>query len=647
MSFYFYFFLFLIICSKIYSLNVHQIIASSITNCKIKFVDQDWLDVDNCDKTSFEEIIPGDSRETNNLYIDYKLGDKLDVTLKFYDRVPPKPEHYCSAYLMIKVNEYFMNNDYDYIYYCTNCGCTESIGDKTYCHKWGDKRLYCQPAAGKDYNFFIRINGLYELDLMNAYTSIRDYYKFNGDHYYLEDDQENMPLKFSSNSVLFVNYDSRHKVNLDELLIKYSFQGEGEFYTNDNKKLNSSGYIGEDIYFKKSLNLSDSSIHQMNLTVQTVSKFGCEKYNSTSDIAEFFFHYCSNGYKIYNNISCYKCYFSCFNCSDPDDENNHYCYECNKDYPYYYITENNKTKNCYSSCKEASKIQKEIDSKICIDIEECQKYISSNNETCVDDCSKISEYFYYINGKFSKNCINYCNEWISEDNTTCTNNCSYINQLSNYASHKCVTQCPSNLFYNPELMICDEKCWEPYIYYINYKNNTKKCVKKCDEIPYIVEDEDNKECLTFKKFEIISIELNTLIYPEKSESSKFLINYENIDNYKMKVNFNQKIGKRITLIDREYEIIPEEKNSIIINIGTLKEKQNFTFKDSLDNSYDFGFEIELTKKKDKDLSLNIVFITVTIILLAVIVLLIILYCKLKHQKNSINFNYHKVNEFFG
>ena len=80
-----------------------------------------------------------------------------------------------------------MNNDYDYIYYCTNCGCTESIGDKTYCHKWGDKRLYCQPAAGKDYNFFIRINGLYELDLMNAYTSIRDYYKFNCDHTYLED----------------------------------------------------------------------------------------------------------------------------------------------------------------------------------------------------------------------------------------------------------------------------------------------------------------------------------------------------------------------------------------------------------------------------------------------------------------------------
>ena len=107
-------------------------------------------------------------------------------------------------------------------------------------------------AVGKEYNFYIKINGLFELDLMEANTFIKDYYKLNGADYYLGDKQENMPLKFSSNSILFVNYDSRHKVNLDELLIQYSFEGEGEFYTNDNKKLNSSGYIGEDIYFKKS-----------------------------------------------------------------------------------------------------------------------------------------------------------------------------------------------------------------------------------------------------------------------------------------------------------------------------------------------------------------------------------------------------------
>ena len=192
-------------------------------------------------------------------------------------------------------------------------------------------------------------------------------------------------------------------------------------------------------------------------------------------------------------------------------------------------------------------------------------------------------------------------------------------------------------------MECNEKCGEPYIYYIDYKNNTKKCVEKCNEFPYIVLDEDNKECLIFNKFEITSIDSNSLFHSNQTKIPKYLINKENINNLKIKVNFNQNIGKRITLIDGEYEIIPEEKNSIMINIKTLKEKQNFTFKDSVDNSYEFGFEIELTF--EKDISLNISFIVVTVILSAVIVLLIILYCKLK-KKQNLN-NYRQESDFFG
>lgn len=65
-------------------------------------------------------------------------------------------------------------------------------------------------------------------------------------------------------------------------------------------------------------------------------------------------------------------------------------------------------------------------------------------------------------------------------------------------------------------MECDEKCKEPY----NYKNYTKKCVEKCNEFPYIVEDEDNKECLIFKKFEITSIDSNSLFYSNQTEIPK-------------------------------------------------------------------------------------------------------------------------------
>ena len=247
--------------------------------------------------------------------------------------------------------------------------------------------------------------------------------------------------------------------------------------------------------------------------------------------------------------------------------------------------------------------------------------------------AKFRIYFYNINGNISKTCINYCNDWISEDNTTCTTKCSYLNQLNNLLTHKCVTKCPSNLFYNPELMTCGEKCKEPYKYHIDYKNNTKKCVKKCDEIPYLVEDEDNFECLPFNKFKIMSIESNSTFY--LVEFPKYLIKQGNINNFTLRVNFNQNIRKRISLINGTYERIPENNNSIIINIETLKEKQIFIFKDNVDNSYDFGFEVEL--KYDRKDIIILVFIILLFILIIVLIIIMIKNCYCKSKKNIIDF----------
>ena len=628
--------------TKIYCLNVHQLIASSLKDCKIKFHNQSWLDVDDCDRTNWNKSWPGTYRETYGLYIDYNIGDKLNVTVKFYNNLPPYKD-YCSAYLMLRVNEYLVVNDNDYIYYCTNCGCTESIGEKTYCHKWEDKRQYCQPVVGKEYNFFIRLNGLYELDLMNASVAIDNYYELLGTTYYLEDNQEIMPLTFSSDKVLKVKYDSRHKVNLDELLIKYSTEDEGEFYTYNNEKLNNSGTIGEDIYFKKPKDIKGNHLHSTKLKVSTIAKFGSNKYKTTSNNAEFIFNYCSNDYKINKkNQSCYKCYESCFNCSEEGKNYRHNCYECNSNHPYYYITENN-MKNCYSSCKNAKKIRKNKDSKICIDEEDCDAYISSDEETCVNNCSQNSEYFFNDDGKVSKNCINFCDYFISEDNTTCVTKCSYINQLTDLTINKCITKCPSNLFYTPEKNSCNKKCEIPYKYYIEYKNNTKKCVKTCNEYPYIVENNENFECLIFNKFQIISIESNSLSYINQNDFPKYSINQQNTDNLTIRVNFNQNIGKRITLIDGKYETIPQEKNSIIINIEEFSQKQSFNFKDNLDDSYDFGFELEITNIKKNNL--NIILIIMTSILFAGFVIVLILFIVEKRKKNRINLN--EVNDFFG
>ena len=231
---------------------------------------------------------------------------------------------------------------------------------------------------------------------------------------------------------------------------------------------------------------------------------------------------------------------------------------------------------------------------------------------------------------------------VSEDNTTCTTKCEYLNQLSNILTHKCVSKCPNNLFYNPELMTCDDKCKEPYKYFIDYKNNTKKCVKKCDESPFLVEDEDNFECLPFNKFKIMSIESKTTFYLNNSDFPKYFIKQGNIENFIIRVNFNQNIRKRINLINGQYERIPENNNSIIISIKKLKKKQIFNFKDNVDNSYDFGFEVEL--KSDRKNIIILILIIFLIILLALLIIITIkIYC-CKINKNKSNLNSGIIND---
>ena len=60
----------------------------------------------------------------------------------------------------------------------------------------GDKRLYCNPIRGREYNFFVRINGYHELDLMDTYTFINNYYKLFGSDFYLSEFQDYQEINF-------------------------------------------------------------------------------------------------------------------------------------------------------------------------------------------------------------------------------------------------------------------------------------------------------------------------------------------------------------------------------------------------------------------------------------------------------------------
>ena len=73
MSFYFYIFFFFISSIKIYSLHIHKIIGNSLKAQKIIFHNNYWLEIEDCPLYEFED--------------------------------------YCSIYLTVYINEYYIDNE--------------------------------------------------------------------------------------------------------------------------------------------------------------------------------------------------------------------------------------------------------------------------------------------------------------------------------------------------------------------------------------------------------------------------------------------------------------------------------------------------------------------------------------------------------
>ena len=380
--------IFISLISQLNSFTVLQMGGTTLQDCKIKFHNRDWQTIKDCDTNDFDPSWNGDDVSALDLNIDYTIGDKIYVWIQVFNNLPDSLYYFCNIYFHLYINEYYITNEYDYIYFCTNCGCTKSHNDKTFCHLGEDRRLGCTPVKGKQYQFYFMINGYNELNLMKANTIINNYYKIIGHNYYLSEKEAKKEIKFSSDSILKSSYYPAHKVILDELLIKYSFEGYGEFRTIKDEILPSSGELDSDIIFIKPNNITGKELFITKLIVQTISKFGENKGSITSDEAEFNFYFCSPDYKLYNNSECFKCFESCFECSEPGNESNHHCDKCNHQNSYYFYLNN--TKNCFNSCKNAKRIRKEKNSHICIDKVECNTFISSDEESCILNCT--SEY---------------------------------------------------------------------------------------------------------------------------------------------------------------------------------------------------------------------------------------------------------------
>ena len=92
------------------------------------------------------------------------------------------------------------------------------------------------------------------------------------------------------------------------------------------------------------------------------------------------------------------------------------------------------------------------------------------------------------------------------------------------------------------------------------------------------------------------------------------------------------------MLNGTYERDSEDNKTIIIKIDKLKENKKFIFKDSVDDTYSFGFQIEILYD-GKILLFFVLMCFFGLLTIILIILLIICYRKKKYNiKNIQNFN---------
>ena len=82
------------------------------------------MDIDDCDKTNFDKSWGGGKKETTDLFIDYILGEKVNILIKVFNNLPLSSnddpvgfEDYCCIYTEVYINEYRIDNEKEYICY--------------------------------------------------------------------------------------------------------------------------------------------------------------------------------------------------------------------------------------------------------------------------------------------------------------------------------------------------------------------------------------------------------------------------------------------------------------------------------------------------------------------------------------------------
>ena len=209
--------------------------------------------------------------------------------------------------------------------------------------------------------------------------------------------------------------------------------------------------------------------------------------------------------------------------------------------------------NCLSECPKNTKINGNECKSFC----DNPKFLSNDNKTCIDDCSK-TKYKYYVEGLYY--CIDKCPDGYFIDRSdsddidsykcvlSCSNETDYLKYYESLKKYKCVDRCEDFDYINENNKTCVTTCDGEYPFYeerngqnfcindCNYLFPDGKCKGKCDTqegtegtTTYKYYNYENKTCL--KKCPYYQMDINEekykhICYNKCPESSP----YSNIDS---------------------------------------------------------------------------------------------------------------------
>ena len=219
-----------------------------------------------------------------------------------------------------------------------------------------------------------------------------------------------------------------------------------------------------------------------------------------------------------------KCYFSCKNCSEGGDKNNHRCISCGENYIYRnkegtkclmncsgeYLYTDIETKRCYNDCIDNIITERIYNYKnICLSLEDKPNNYEVIDNNFVKICDNLTDYFF--NNKCYESCPENTKLKINDSNTSLKicicDNLYYLNG----EDQVCIigNECPNEYPYlKPDSFEC-YKC--PFLY-------KGECYSACPNNTYIDEssDDNSKICV-----DIIIESENIIIKTEIEENNKY------------------------------------------------------------------------------------------------------------------------------